>query len=815
MRIIRRFGFMLIAVVTAAATLDGQDRSRAASRVPSSGTQAVESTRRGAQSEPLTLELIAQDSAKWIGTAPSQIRWAEDSSAIYFEWNPDAKEEAEVFSIPRQGGTPSRVPLEQHRSITPTDARMNRTGTMKVYVAYGDVFVVTTPGGQVRRLTETDAAERNPHFTFDGKAVTFERDQNLFLFDLAAAGERQVTNFRTGRDPKDKGKQTELQKYLEQQQVELFEYVRKKNRLEEEEKQREKLQRGATVEPHYLTESHRVSDLQLSPDGKVVTFILADRSEAADAKVVEMPDYVTKSGFVEMQKLTRGGDVGRVKAGEPVVTYKLGVVNLADGKIAWVDHGQKDRAVNLNAPVWSEDGRRAIAWAGATDHKDAWLLLLDLPSTSSKVIAHEHDEAWVRGFRTGRVAASDVMEYGWMPDQNSVYFLSERDGYHHLYIADLSGGQPRQLTRGPFELTDLRLSNDKKTWYFVSNEVHPGEHQLYSMPLEGGTPTRLTTRTGWYDYRLSPDEQHIALTYSGPTDPGELYVMSNKPGSAETKLTSSRKEPFTRYPWQASEIVTFKDDEGHTIYADVWRPERPHPSRPAIIQVHGSGWAQGVYKRWSNNTPFFHYLLQEGYTVLNLDYRGSRGYGRDFRTGIYRHMGETEIKSGLAAVEYLVTREKVDRRRIGLYGGSYGGFYTLMAMFKNPGVFAAGAVRAPVTDWAHYNPTYTTRILNAPFDDTEAYERSSPIYLAEGLQDHLLIQHGILDDNVHFQDSVRLAQRLLELKKDNWEFIAYPIEAHSLNAEEYNRLDVMRRRVKLFNSVLKGPRPTAITSSLR
>jgi dipeptidyl aminopeptidase/acylaminoacyl peptidase len=514
-----------------------------------------------------------------------------------------------------------------------------------------------------------------------------------------------------------------------------------------------------------------------------------------------------------MQRLTGGGDLGRVKAGEPIVEYRLGIVTLTDGSVGWIDHGQKGRSVNLNAPLWSDDGRRAVAWAGAADHKDAWLLLLDVPSTTTKVIAHEHDDAWVRGFRTGRIAESDGLDYGWMPDQNRVYFLSERDGHHHLYVADLSGAAPRQLTRGRFELTDLRMSHDKSKWYFLSNEVHPGEQQLYSMAIEGGERMRLTTKPGWYDYVLSPDQQHVALTFTSATEPAELFLMANMPRAAETRLTTSIKPEFRRYGWQASEIVTFPDQEGHTIYADVWRPAKPHPSRPAVIFVHGSGWAQGVYRRWSNNTPFFHYLLQEGYVVLNLDYRGSRGYGRDFRTGIYRHMGETEIKSGLAAVEYLVTKERVDRRRIGLFGGSYGGFYTLMAMFKHPGVFAAGAVRAPVTDWAHYNPTYTTRILNAPYADHEAYARSSPIYFAEGLQDHLLIQHGMLDDNVHFQDSVRLVQRLLELKKDNWEFIAYPIEAHSLNLEEYNRLDVMRRRVKLFNSVLKGPRPASTSTS--
>ena len=366
--------------------------------------------------------------------------------------------------------------------------------------------------------------------------------------------------------------------------------------------------------------------------------------------------------------------------------------------------------------------------------------------------------------------------------------MSERDGDYHLYVTDVDGGATTQLTRGAFELTDLRMSADRTRWHFISNEVHPGEHQLYSMPLEGGARTRLTQNSGWYTYVLSPDERHVALTYSNQTSPGDLFVMasqSNFEVSAEpTQLTDSIKEEFRRHAWQANEIVTFDDGEGHTIYADLFVPDRVHPARPAVIYVHGAGWAQGVSRRWSGMRPFLHYLVQEGYIVMSVDYRGSRGYGRDFRTGIYRHMGETEIKSGLAAVEYLVRELNVDRSRIGLFGGSYGGFYTLMAMFKHPGVFAAGAVRAPVTDWAHYNHGYTTRILNSPYNDTMAYERSSPIYFADGLQDHLLIQHGVQDDNVHFQDSVRLAQRLLELKKENWEIMIYPIEAHSLRGEE-------------------------------
>ncbi len=767
-------------------------------------SEAQTSARRAQSDHLLTLEGIARDPAEWIGSSPAEVAWSEDGQSIYFMWNPEAKEEAELFVISRDGGRPIRV---EQRWLVPTrEGETDKDSTLKVYEAHGDIFLFTIASGAVRRLTQTEAEERNPRFTFDQKAITFEQDQNLFRIAVESGNLSQITNFKTGKDPEAKPKHTQLQEYLEVQQQELFEYLRKEDRLEKERKEREKVERGNSLDPVYLEQGQRVSDLALSPDGRFVTFILSDRSKAEDGRVVDMPKYVTKSGFVETENLRSGFGIGRVKAGEPVVSYRLGALSLANNQIAWVDHGQGDRAINFNAPTWSEDGTKAVAWAGSVDHKDAWLLLLDLAAGTARPIVHEHDDAWVRGFRAGR-GGRDGLTYGFLPDNEGVYFFSERDGFYHLYVTDVQGGEPKQLTRGNFELADLRLSKDKDTWYFTSTEVHPGEHRLYSMPLAGGPPTGLTSRPGWYTYELSPDEQMVALTYSSPTEPAELFVMPNRPGAEEKRLTVSTTEEFGSYPWRSSDIVTFDDGEGHTIHADVWQPEQPHPSRPAIIRVHGGGWSQGVYRRWSNGVPFYHYLVQEGFTVLNIDYRGSRGYGRDFRTGIYRHMGETEIKSVLAAVEVLVEQYDVDRRRIGIFGGSYGGFLTLMALFKHPGVFAAGAVRAPVTDWAHYSHGYTTRILNNPYDDTEAYERSSPIFFAEGFQDHLLIQHGVEDNNVHFQDSVRLAQRLLELKKDNWEIMLYPIEAHSLRGEEYNRLDVMRRRVKLFNRVLKGPRP--------
>ena len=199
---------------------------------------------------------------------------------------------------------------------------------------------------------------------------------------------------------------------------------------------------------------------------------------------------------------------------------------------------------------------------------------------------------------------------------------------------------------------------------------------------------------------------------------------------------------------------------------------------------------------------FHNILASRGYVVLDPDYRASSGYGRDWRTAIYRHMGGKDLEDVVDGAKFLVQTEKVDPKRIGVYGGSYGGFITLMAMFTTPDVFAAGAALRPVTDWAHYNHGYTSNILNVPQIDPEAYKKSSPIYFADGLKGRLLICHGMVDTNVFFQDSVRLVQRLIELRKENWEIAPYPVENHGFT-EETSWADEYKRILKLFEDTLR------------
>jgi dipeptidyl aminopeptidase/acylaminoacyl peptidase len=198
----------------------------------------------------------------------------------------------------------------------------------------------------------------------------------------------------------------------------------------------------------------------------------------------------------------------------------------------------------------------------------------------------------------------------------------------------------------------------------------------------------------------------------------------------------------------------------------------------------------------------FHNLLTDlGYTVLDIDYRASDGYGRNHRTGIYRHMGGFDLSDHLDGKKYLVEQLGIDAQRVGIYGGSYGGFITLMALLNHPGEFKCGAALRSVTDWAHYNHGYTGNILNFPETDPEAYKKSSPIYFAGNLQDHLIMLHGMVDDNVEYKDVVRLSQRFIELGKKNWELATYPIEAHGFK-QTYSWVDEYSRILKLFNDQL-------------
>jgi dipeptidyl aminopeptidase/acylaminoacyl peptidase len=450
----------------------------------------------------------------------------------------------------------------------------------------------------------------------------------------------------------------------------------------------------------------------------------------------------------------------------------------------------------------SDDGKYAVAVARTFDNNDRWIVAVDSETGRTRVLDHLHDDAWVR----------DGNSSGFMPDNHSYYFLSERDGWMHLYVVDAAAnsGAAKQLTTGKWEITSAELAPDAKSFYLQSTEVHPGERHVYTMPLDGGARTKLTSMVGSSNGEVSPDGKMLGLIYSASAKPPEVYLMPNQVGATATQITTSTTDVWRSYKWVEPTLVTFAARDGAQVYARLFTPEmvgaKRHPSAPGVVFVHGAGYAQNAHKYWSTyyrEYMFHHVLASRGYVVLDVDYRASSGYGRDWRTAIYRFMGGKDLEDIVDGAHYLVKAQKVNPKRLGLYGGSYGGFITLMAMFTTPDEFAAGAALRPVTDWAHYNHGYTSNILNDPQDDAEAYRKSSPIYFADKLKGALLICHGMVDVNVHFQDSVRLAQRLIELRKENWEIAPYPVEDHGFE-EETSWADEYKRILKLFDTNLKA-----------
>jgi dipeptidyl aminopeptidase/acylaminoacyl peptidase len=715
-----------------------------------------------------------------LGASPTKVRWSPDGTQVYFEWRPPSLKEPATFAVPKEGGTPKELTKEEAENVPPPEAEYTEDRRYALFIEGNDLCLVDASTGKKQRLTRTEDRKTDAHFTKDGKKVYFTMNNNLFLTSLEDGSLTQATNFQPA---KPEAAKTDSQKWLEAQQKELFEALREREKQKEKEKEKEKQKQ----KPHYLKQNQSVVDMRLSPDERLVLFSL--REEPSQAKTTIVPSYVTESGYTEELKPRR-------KVGDLNDKRTMSIVK-QDGEVLLVDHRQGEREVRLSLVAWSEDGKKALLLGLSADFKDRWFLLLDPETGKTKVIDCLHDDAWVKG--GGHNA-------GWIPDNRNVYFLSERDGYSHLYVFSVDGGQPKQLTRGEFEVSAPRISKDKTRWFFTSNEGDPSEHHLYTMPIEGGARIRITHLEGRNDIWLSPDESMLAVVRSYSNKPPELYLQENKPGAEAKQVTSTPSEKFKAYPWIVPEIVTFTARDGVRVRARLYKPEDFKPGDPAVIFIHGAGYMQNVHKWWSNYSReymFNHLLMEHGYLVLDIDYRGSAGYGRDWRTGIYRHMGGKDLTDHVDGAKYLVDVHGVDPKRIGLYGGSYGGFMTLMAMFCAPDVFAAGAALRPVTDWAHYNHQYSGQILNLPQNDEEAYKRSSPIYFAEGLKGALLLCHGMVDTNVHFQDTVRFIQRLIELRKENWEVAIYPVEDHGFR-NETSWADEYKRIFKLFETNLKS-----------
>ena len=777
-----------------------------------------------AATPPLDMETIMAD-PDWIGPPVEDAYWSVDGAQVYYSLKRDGRPVRDLWRVAAGGGASERLAPGAAAQADGAGAVFDRDHRRAAFVRHGDVFLRDLATGATVQVTRTAAKESEPRFSADGRLLTFRADKDWFAYAVNGGPVTQAAVLEEKDDPK-----TKPSDGLSDEQQSLFKTLRglraDEDAMAADADALAAADPGRMPKPFWLGKNVAVATTSLSPDGRWL-LVVTQAKDADTGKIADLTHYVTDSGYAEPEA-TRSY-VGRNDPAPQSLrlldltthaSYDLDTATLpgigddplaalrAKAVAALRKEGKTDRADALAAPkkrsvivnaeyspgiVWSDDGHEVAVQLRAIDNKDRWIATVDFDRHALMSQHRLTDKAWINW---------DGNDFGWLRDGRTLWYLSEESGYAQLYVRP-RGGKATALTKGAFEVDHPVLSPDGTRFYVRTNKVAPYSYDIYSVPVQGGDLTRVTTYEGLDDFALSPDGRRLAVLHSSSYVPSQLATIGVD-GSDARDLTDTRKPGFKAREWIAPTIVPVPSQHGAgRIWAKFYGPAdaAAAASRPAVIFVHGAGYLQNVhlsYPAYFREQMFHNLLVQRGYVVLDMDYRASRGYGRDWRTAIYRQMGHPELDDLLDGKAWLVKEHGVDPKRIGIYGGSYGGFMTLMALLRTPGEFAAGAALRPVTDWTSYNHEYTSNILNDPQIDPEAYKVSSPIQYAEALADPLLIEHGLIDDNVLASDSIRLYQRFIELHKKNFWMSLYPLERHSfVHADswydEYRRIDELFR----------------------
>ena len=775
----------------------------------------------------ITLEQVMAD-PDWFGRAPESWYWGDDSNTVYYQQKQLGNPLRDLYSLDLSNSNETaQVALANKHKVADKSALFNQARTHKVYTFNGDVFVKTLATNTVKQLTFTSSTERKALFLTNGD-IAYQVGNVFYAHNLQTGQIKELASLQMSAKP---AGVTEPKSYLAKEQHKLIDYIalgHRNSKLEQSKQQRLAAENASVNDSKfYFGKDNRIAHTSLSPAGDKLLVSITSAKSSRD-KTDIMPNYITKDGVIAAEKVRARVANNRqyqeqlfildlVTGTQQALSYSslpgfdedvLASVKAENYAREGKKYQSEKKARNIHVlqmynPIkWSNDGQHLAVMLEAWDNKTRWLTTVDFDG--NKLITQHKlgDEAWVNW---------SFNEFGWVniDDKASLYYLSEETGYSHLYLKGLNT-KAVKLTAGKFEVSNVTPTKDNQRFIFKANKKHPGIYEIYQVDLAKKL-TALTDLGGKNSYAISPDESKLLIEHSTVTMPPELYVKtleSIKGTDAAKRITHTVSKAFLAMPWAAPTVVAIPSSkQKEPIYSKVYLPknfDKTATKNRAVMFTHGAGYLQNSHLGWSGyfrEYMFHSMLVQQGYVVIDMDYRASAGYGRDWRTAIYRHMGKPEVEDMRDGVNWLIENANVDADRVGTYGGSYGGFLTLMSLFTDPDLFASGAAIRLVSDWAYYNHGYTSNILNTPEDDAIAYERSSPIYFAEGLNKPLLINAPMVDDNVFFEDTVRLVQRLIELEKENFETAIYPVEPHGF-VQPSSWLDEYRRIYKLFENTL-------------
>jgi dipeptidyl-peptidase-4 len=476
-------------------------------------------------------------------------------------------------------------------------------------------------------------------------------------------------------------------------------------------------------------------------------------------------------------------------AGGPNVLVRLGVTDLVTGTTTFIDLGA-EKDIYLARVNWLPDGKTLAIQRESRDQRRLDLLFADIDTGQTRVILTETSDTWI-----------DLHdELSFLKQSPEFIWASARDGFQHLYLYDTSGRLLRRLTAGQWNVDDFRgraikaIDEQQRRIYFSATEKSPVERQLYSTSLDTDNPEkieRISEEAGLHSIAMSPDARVYVDNFNSVSQPPQVSLHSADGKLITYLLENSLNEHHPDAPYLADNSIpdfgVLTAADGQTLHYRLFKPAHFDPAQrySAIVDVYGGPGVQRVTNSWTGSS-FTQILTRAGYVVFQLDNRGSAFRGTAFQAPIHNKLGEVEVADQVLGARWLGSQPFVDSSRIGVWGWSYGGYMTLMLMFKAPEVFRAGIAGAPVTDWVLYDTHYTERYLDRPQDNAAGYAASSVLPYAKDLKGKLLVIHGMSDDNVLFLHSTKLFRKLQDLGKP-FDVMVYPGAKHGLTRQHDGR----------------------------
>ncbi|MBU2976640.1 S9 family peptidase [Alteromonas sp. C1M14] len=598
-------------------------------------------------------------------------------------------------------------------------------GTALLFPMGGDVFYHKLGQPGAKQLLNTDAFETDIKLSPKGNYISYIRDQNLFVKNIATGKETAITTEGGGNI-----------------KFGMAEFVAQE-------------------------EMSRMTGYWWSPDEKFIAFTRVDESPV---------DVITRSEiYADSIKMIEQRYPG---AGTPNVEISLAIQGVDSGERTWIDLG-KDKDIYLARGKWMPSSAVFTYQWQTRDQQQLELRAYDLSTQTQQVLIQEHSDTWVN--------LNDDLTF--LNNTKQFIWASERDGFKHLYLYNNDGSLVTQLTSGKWVVDELEaIDENAGLIYFTGRKDTPLERHLYNVSLNGEHTQRISTETGFHSINFAGDGSIYIDSVSTANHPPQVS-LHKADGEQITWLEENaidESHPLYTYQdsWVKPEFGTLTTEDGAELYYRLYKPENLEKKHPVIVYLYGGPHAQVVTNSWGGNRGLLmEYWVSQGYVVFSIDNRGSNYRGKAFEDPIYKKMGTVEVDDQVAGVKFLRTLPYVDSDRIGVHGHSYGGYMTLMTMFKAGDYFAAGVSGAPVTDWRLYDTHYTERYMGNPNTDDDAYTASSVFPYAKDLKGDLLIYHGMADDNVLFTHSTKLYKHLQDLAIP-FDTMDYPGKKHSIRGKQ-------------------------------